>query len=311
MNIAAIDIGTNTVLLLIAKVDEDGAIHFIHEEQRIPRLGKNVDKEGNIHVSEFDRIGWILAEYSNLARQHRVDAITACATSAVRDAANKSEFLSHLKRTTGVDVQILSGDEEALWTYRGTLSGFPNLHNAAVVDIGGGSTELSFTPSLNGNGHPQLTRYSFQLGSVRLTERYFKHLPPQQNEIHSAVEMILEELSEVRNPGFERYQLVGVAGTATTLACLDQQLQDFDREKVSGYSLSRDRVSMWLMKLSGMAAEDIRNLSNTTEGRKDILTAGVLILNEIMRLFQFSTVLVSERGLRYGLVIREWEKRFS
>jgi exopolyphosphatase/guanosine-5'-triphosphate,3'-diphosphate pyrophosphatase len=288
-------------------VDEKGKLHFIHHEQRLPRLGKNVDANGNIQVAAFDRASWILTEYSNLAKQYRTDALTACATSAVRDAANQEEFLSHIKRTTGINVEVLNGDEEALWTYRGALSGFPPLQNAAVLDIGGGSTELTFTPTLNGNGHSLLTRYSFQLGSVRLTERYFKHLPPMQNEIVSAAEVILEELAEVRNPGLERYQLIGVAGTATTLACLDQQLQEFDREKVSGYSLSYDRVSTWLMKLSGMATDDIRTLSNATEGRADILTAGVLILHEIMKQFRFSKVLVSERGLRYGLVLREWE----
>ena len=309
MRAASIDIGTNTVLLLIADIDEHGNITTLEQHQRLPRLGKNVDANKVIHPSAFDRIVWILDEYKNLAKQLRADRVIACATSAVRDASNQSEFLSYLKNNTGISVEVLRGDEEAIVTYLGALSGLPShTQQAVVLDIGGGSTEISFQQDRGQNGDKKLEHYSFQIGSVRLTERFLKHLPPLPPELESASQLIIEELSQVKNPGFHSYQLVGVAGTVTTLASLDQGLNEFDPEKVHGYLLTLDRVSFWLQKLATMTVSEIRELSSATEGRADILTAGVLILHQVMKLLGFPSVLVSERGLRYGLILREWEK---
>ena len=309
MRIAAIDIGTNTVLLLIADIDDRGAVQPIVHEQRLPRLGKHVDGTRMISVSSFDRIAWIVNEYKNLALQQRAERITAFATSVVRDAENRDEFVAYVGKTTGIVIEILSGEDEALWTFRGAMSGVSGIGpNVAVVDIGGGSTEISFPNPKTHNGNLHLNRYSLQAGSVRLTERFLKHDPPLPGEIESARQYLLEELSQVRNPGLDKYQLIGVAGTVTTLACLDQGLAEFDVEKVGGYRIDRQRVGAWLTKLSTMSAQEIRSLSNTTEGRSDILTAGVLILHEMMKLFGIQSVIASERGLRYGLALREWER---
>lgn len=325
MRIASIDIGTNTVLLLVADVDENGTIHLVEHQQRLPRLGKDVDKNGRIHVSAFDRVAWIVNEYKNFSVQLGAQKIIACATSAVRDASNRDEFISFIKSATGISVEVLSGNDEGLLTYNGALSGLQNLNKpVCVIDIGGGSTEITFPdgsrriqPS-NGNQERNLKvattaisalqRYSLQVGSVRITERFFKHTPPLDSEIQSTIQFMIEEFAQVRNPGFSSYQLVAVAGTATTLACLDQGLDEFEIEKVSGYKMSREKVIQWAIKLSTMTPEQIRSLSNTTDGRADILTAGVLILNEAMKHFGFESVIVSERGLRYGMIIREWEK---
>src|SRR5262249_13799264 len=126
MRIAAIDIGTNAVLLLVADVDSHG-LTTIHHEQRLPRLGRHVDQRGAIHPSAFDQIGWIVAEYKNLSLQMQADTIVAVATSAVRDAANQKEFISYVEQTTGVHVEVLSGDEEALSMYLGAISGFKEI----------------------------------------------------------------------------------------------------------------------------------------------------------------------------------------
>ena len=309
MRIASIDIGTNTVLLLIADIDSNGVIHPVAFEQRLPRLGKDVDHSGRIHLSAFEKISTVLLEYKEIISTFRVKQIVACGTSAVRDAANRAEFVSYILTTTGITVEILSGEEEAVWTYRGAVSGISNVQKqTAVIDIGGGSTEISYPNPKQHNGHLELNRYSLQLGSVRLTERYLKHNPPAPAEIRSAAEFITEECSQVFNPGFFQYQLVAVAGTATTLACLDQGLKDFDVKKVSSYTMSKERILFWYTKLQSMTTDQIRKLSNAAEGRADILTAGVLILSECMKLFGFTSVQVSERGLRYGLIIRELKK---
>lgn len=308
MRIASIDIGTNTVLLLIADIDEHGNIRVIEHQQRLPRLGKNVDTSGMIQSSAFDRIAWILNEYKNISLQFKADRLIACATSAVRDASNRKEFLSFLEINTEINVEVLSGKDEAYWTYNGVANGIKKSPlPMLILDIGGGSTELSFPQPDGHNGNSALNQYSFQLGAVRLTERFFKHDPPLPEEIESAKLFIREEVAQVRNPGFHRYQLVGVAGTVTSLACIDQQLPVFDVNNVSGYSIQKERVAGWFAKLQTMNHASIKSLSTALEGRADIFTAGVLILLEVMDLFRIPTIIVSERGLRFGLVLREWK----
>lgn len=309
MRLASIDIGTNTLLLLVADIDKNGNLQPIAFEQRLPRLGKDVDQLKSINHSAFERISAIILEYKAIAARLQASNIIACGTSAIREAANRSEFISYIETKTGIAVEVLSGDDEALWTYRGAVSDVQGIpFQTLVLDIGGGSTEISFPNPNQQNGNLKLNRYSLQLGSVRLTERYFKHNPPLQTEVENATQFILEELSQVHNPGFHKYQLIGVAGTATTLACLDQQLMEFDIDKVTGYRMDQQTVLQWSMKLQSMTIEQIRSLSNTTEGRADILTAGVLILSETMKLFGLPSLEISERGLRYGLILREWER---
>jgi exopolyphosphatase/guanosine-5'-triphosphate,3'-diphosphate pyrophosphatase len=307
MRIASIDIGTNTLLLLVADIDTMGIIELVHHEERVPRLGREVDKKKVIGIAAFDKIGWILNEYKNLAVQNRCDAIVACATSAVRDAANRSDFISYLRSTTGINVEVLTGEEEAVWSYRGALNNIKGLHlPSAVIDIGGGSTEVSFPQDEPPDKSP-LRHMSYQLGSVRLTERYFQHNPPAPVELDAAKKAIRSAWNVIEGLDGGRFDLVGAAGTVTTLACLDQNLPGFVLERVSGYRIPREHVEAWLEKLSKMTPEQIGSLSQATLGRSDILTAGVLILAEFMTRFHFKEVIATDRGLRYGMVIREWE----
>jgi len=309
MRVSSIDIGTNTVLLLVADIDNEGTIHPLAHEQRFPRLGRSVDRSLAIQDSAFSEVVTVLREYQEISAQFGNSVLVVSATSAVRDASNRNDFVAWIRRQTGIQVEVLDGEEEALWTYRGALSGFrDHRQETAVLDIGGGSTELSFPNPHSHNGHPELQRYSLQLGAVRLTERFFRHDPPVSAEIESAQSFILEEFAPIRNPGFHRYDLIGVAGTVTTLACLDQNLEEFRVETVSGYRISKAHVADWTSRLQSMRSDQIRAMSRATWGRADILTGGVMILSVLMSHFGFEYVLVSERGLRYGMVIREWEK---
>mgnify|MGYP003341270858 CR=1 FL=1 len=310
MKLAAVDLGTNTCLLLVAEIAPDGTVVTLQGEQRLPRLGSSVDATGMMHPAAQERVAAVLREYVQIARSHGIDTLTVCATSALRDAKNSHEFRQQIKAALGVEIEVLSGDEEAMWTYRGALCGLPDREqDRLVIDIGGGSTELSHPVPGTRNGSTRLTRYSLQLGAVRLTERHLKHSPPSPAEIGSARTFLIEELAQVHNPGFSRYAVVAVAGTATTLACLDQGLPAFDAARVSGYRLSFAAVATWCDRLCRMSAQEIAALSGATEGRADILGAGALILREIMDLYRIDAVEVSEKGLRYGIALREWSRR--
>jgi exopolyphosphatase/guanosine-5'-triphosphate,3'-diphosphate pyrophosphatase len=310
MKIAAVDLGTNTCLLLVAEVSEDGVLTTLRGEQRLPRLGTLVDSTGMIHEAAFDRVAAVLKEYSSIARGHGIPVLTVCATSALRDARNAPLFLERIRSELGIVIEVISGEEEALLTYKGALCGLnESAADRLVIDIGGGSTEISHPVPGTRNGSTKLVRYSLQIGAVRLTERLLKHAPPHPSELSSARELIMEELAQVRNPGFERFEAVGVAGSVTTLACLDQGLDAFDAAKVGGYLLRFDRVDAWLRRIAQMAPEEIRALSTATAGREDIMTAGLLILREIMAVYRIGSIRVSEKGLRYGIVLREWARR--
>ncbi len=304
MNIGVIDIGTNTVLLLVARFDMHGAITPLVYEQRIPRLGRGTDASGKLSASAMHRVIAVLEEYKAMIGRHDTAVTVVCGTSAVRDAANREEFTSMVHRATGFTLEILSGHDEALWTYRGAISGVPGTGRSTVIDIGGGSTEITCGDSVV----PSQT-VSLDIGSVRLSERCFSHDPPAGVEIEAASKIIKEEFSRARSISLTGSKLIGVAGTATSLAMLAQNIREFRIDAVSNYRMSRAAVEQLLRELASMDSDSIRKLSPVMEGRHDVITAGALILLSFMKHFDFNELIVSERGVRYGLAIREWEKR--
>lgn len=303
MNVAVIDIGTNTVLLLIASFDAKGKITTLVYEQRIPRLGRGVDELRNLQPESMQRVLDVLKEYRQIISEYQLARIVVCGTSAVRDARNREEFATRVKAETTFSLEVLSGEDEAYWTYRGAISGMPDVSGATVVDIGGGSTEI-----IVGDRALVKNTISLDIGSVRLTERFFKHDPPTHPELEAAITLVEDELARPKKFGFQGSTLVGVAGTATSLAALAQGLREFRVEAVTNYHLTLDTVYHLFRTLRAMPAAHIRELSEVMEGRSDVIAAGALILWEIMAHYKFNEMIVSERGVRYGLAIREWER---
>lgn len=309
VRIAGIDIGTNTALLLVADVDAAGRITTLAEAQETPRLGRDVDRSGRIAPAGFEKLAAVLDGYSEISRSHGAERIVACATSAVRDAGNREELLAFIRERCRIGIEVIDGATEALLTYRGALTGpSAGVQDPVVLDIGGGSTELCHAPRGATNGGRILTAVSLDIGSVRLTERYFRHSPPLPEEVAAARDRITEDLAQVVNPGFGHYALVAVAGTATTLAGLHLGLDAFDREKIDGCAIPAQVVHAMAARLLSMDAAGIGALSGLTAGREDILAAGALILSAIAGHFGFRDVRVSTRGLRHGIVLREWER---
>lgn len=301
----AIDIGTNTVLLLVAEIDS-GSIKTLHEEQRIPRLGKGVDSSGNLDVNSMSRVIDALKDYKQLldSRFDEVNDISVTATSAVRDANNGMEFIKEIRKETGFDVMVLSGLDEAKYTYMGAVSMLPELSNATVIDIGGGSTEIAI-----GEKKTLLDSHSFDMGSVRFTERFFSRNPPTENEINNcreAIKKLLKERSFNIDGSINEFTLIGVAGTVTSLAYMDLGLANYDSEQIKGYQITRQNLRNWIAAVSDSTSEKlVEKYPEVMRGRAEVILAGLLILSEFMNFYEIPNLTVSTGGIRHGTILNK------
>ncbi|MBI4417887.1 MAG: Ppx/GppA family phosphatase [Ignavibacteriales bacterium] len=300
MRISSIDIGTNTVLLLVADVESDGAVKPLAHGHEIARIGKGVDRTKKISPEGIDRLRVILREYVEISRKHGAERIVACGTSALRDAENREAFRETILQEFGINVVVLSGEEEARLSYLGALSEFDDRDATfAVLDIGGGSTEITV-----GTGEHFDMSLSLDLGCVRLTERYLKSIPPSKNAVAEVTSVIREQLGRIESiPAGSR--LVGVAGTVTTLAAMDLQLPKYDPLRVNGHRLSLATIERMYDDLSAKTLDQIKAVRQIHPERADILLAGVVILIEVMKRIGWKEITASDRGLRYGFAMRE------
>ena len=302
MYTASIDIGTNSVLLLIAEQTELGL--QVHEEvQRLPRLGAMVDSNGVLARQSIDRVLEVLTEYAEIIQTYGDGVLKktrVTATSAVRDAANKNEFLSLVKEIVGFEIQILSGEEEAKYTYLGAISQTKVESNSIlVVDIGGGSTELAM-----GDSSQWLGGISVDMGCVRFNERYLLHNPPYQEEIGEcrySIEALLES-TKLRLP--PNTQVVAVSGTATSLAAIDQQLFPYQLTRINNYRLNTDKLAKSIEIFSLHTYEQLIELHpEVMLGRADVFLAGLLILEGVLRYAIVEEFIVSSGGIRHGILL--------
>lgn len=300
VTIASIDIGTNTILLLIAEVENGKITRILHDQQVIARLGKGVDADRFINQETFVRAEGFLREYKATCDAMGVDRICAVGTSALRDARNREEFVTHIRSRVGITIEILSGDEEAQWTFRGGISEFTGrAERYSVIDIGGGSTEI-----IVGTERGISSKTSMDLGSVRITERILKDSPPEITSMIEAHTVIASHMPPITNEVSSTYA-VGVAGTLTTLASLHQQLPHYDPQKVSGYSLGYNDVCAMFGLLKDKSVSQIAAFPQITPGRADIILAGIMILMGYMEVGRLERITVSDRGLRFGILLRE------
>jgi exopolyphosphatase/guanosine-5'-triphosphate,3'-diphosphate pyrophosphatase len=301
MKIASIDIGTNTILLLIAETEHGSIKRVFHDEQAIARIGKGVDRAGVISRETFSRALQFFQSYQKTIRLFNVNKIIAVGTSALRDAVNKVDFCNFIFTECGISIEILTGDEEAEWTYWGGISEFIKTASSfCLLDIGGGSTEI-----IAGTAESIHSKISLNIGCVRITERFLHGNPPHTNEVSEARLEVRAVLQEIKRFLISESLVVGVAGTVTTLAALELQLPHYDPEKVTGFRLNRSTIQKQFQKLSSMTTSEIGTLRQVSPGREDIILAGILILDEFMEQTSTDTITVSDRGLRYGMVLRE------
>jgi exopolyphosphatase/guanosine-5'-triphosphate,3'-diphosphate pyrophosphatase len=297
--VAALDIGTNTCLLLVAEGTPDAPVAVV-ERATITRLGKGVDKSGRLADDAIDRTARALEGYADEIRRAGVTSIDAVCTSAARDATNGAEFLERATRALGVTPRIIDGDEEARLTFDGALTGLRTQSAVTVFDIGGGSTEVIH--GSRAGATVILDALSMDVGSVRLTERHVAHDPPTVAELDAVRRDALAALA--RAPRAATTELVGVAGTITTLSAIEKSLSVYDAGLVHGATLSRSAVATQIERLASVNLEERKRVTGLDPGRADVIVAGAIIALAILDWAGFDHVLVSDRGVRWGLASR-------
>jgi exopolyphosphatase/guanosine-5'-triphosphate,3'-diphosphate pyrophosphatase len=309
MTLAGIDIGTNTLRLLIAEVQSvQGRVHIrpIFETRRITRLGEGIVNSGRLSPSAMSRTLQALKEFRAAISEHPVDRIIAVATSAVREAANRPLFLDRVKEETGLNVEVISGEEEARRTLLGVRYGLEgDNQNLLVIDIGGGSTEWIVVTG----GRVQEMK-TVDIGVVKLTDRYLVSDPPSADDQRQLIQNIEERFrAMVPSAGpLSGHRFVGVAGTVTTLAALELGLKTYDPSRVQKMRLGFERVEGWYRKLVGMTLDERRLLAGLERGREDLIVSGTALLWVAMRMARAKEVVVSDYGLREGVLI-DWFER--
>src|SRR5881628_3558670 len=301
MILAGVDIGTLTCRLLIARVSESGALTELRSDRRIVRLGEDVDHSRRLRLDAMDRVVSTLLEWRKVIETYPVEGQIAVATSAVRDAKNRDEFLGRIKREAGFEVELISGEEEARRTMLGIRSGLPDGVSIVLgLDIGGGSTEFM----LDRPGSAPIVR-SVDLGVIRLTERMLLHDPPTERELQAAREAIKKETEQVRTwlGDCSRATFVGTAGSITTLAAMAQQLPVYEPARIHNYGLKLATVQKLEQALLSRSKAQRRGMPGLEVGREDVIVSGVLILRTVMETLGYRDCLVSDLGLREGVLI--------
>jgi exopolyphosphatase/guanosine-5'-triphosphate,3'-diphosphate pyrophosphatase len=299
--LAGVDIGTLTCRLLIADLPIDQRLIEVRSERRILRLGEGVDQTKQLSVAAMDRVVQCLKEWQEMIAVSSVNAVAVVATSAVRDAENRDEFLDRVKREAGFEVELISGEEEARRTMLGICSGLPiGVTDVLALDIGGGSTEFI----LDCPGQPPIVR-SINIGVVRLCERLLHHDPPTNVEVQQARKWIAKE-TRAAVAGMGNYQsatFVGTAGTITSLAAMAQKLPSYEPVRIHNYRLQLDTIQDLEQTLLSRKKTDRAGLPGLEKGREDVIVAGAIIIRTIMETLGMSAVLVSDLGLREGVLI--------
>ena len=290
---SVIDIGTNSVLLLIGEPGISGGIHPLKEDLRVTRIGKGVNETRLLRQDRMITTLEVLKEYINESKKSGAEKIKVIGTSALRDAVNSNDFLNLVKEETGINIEILSGIREAELSFSGAVSGLMNDGlEKTVVDIGGGSTEVIF-----GKGDKPEYFKSLKIGSVRMTEQFLKSDPPGENEIKEMSNFIKNSLS-IFPKSLTTRLLIGVAGTVTTLAQIFLKLSLYDRLQIENYKIQISSLEEIISLLKERNLEERKKIAGLLPERADVIVAGAIILEEIMKYLGFNEIIVSTLGLR-------------
>lgn len=303
---AAIDIGTVTARLLVADVSADGAITELHRDTAICNLGVGVDKTGVLDPAAIAHVGEVVGRFvkaiDDLQPQSGAPIkVTANATSASRDASNAADFVAVLAEL-GVTLSVIPGEKEAALSFAGASSAFPG-EAVVVLDVGGGSSEIIAGQAGSVPNHA----HSFNIGCRRVTERCLHDDPPTSAQLAEAGNWISSEMHDylagLVADGFGDCRIVAVAGTATSIISMREQMEVYDSSRVHGAVATREDIDELLARLSSLTLEERKQVVGLDPGRAPVIVAGVLILQQIMQLLGADSFTVSERDILHGIIL--------
>ena len=299
MNLAAIDIGTNSALLLICRSGQDGSLEVLHQAATITRLGQGVAATGRLHDDAMERTLTALQTYTREMDSHQDSWRGAVGTEALRRVDNATDFLDRARETIGCQVEVVTGQREAELMVKGVTGDLGRLPGRSlIVDIGGGSTELVLVEDGSMASTPPL---SLPLGAVRLTERYARTDPPLEGEVEAMRGEARWELGRIPREMVQVDRLIGTAGTITTMAAVQLGLKAYDSARINGLALAYDEVARQRRLFETTPLEVRRGIPGLDPARADVILAGAVILQEIMSQTA-GELTVSDRGVRWGLI---------
>ncbi len=299
-----IDIGTNSVLCLITEQDTPTHFNVLEDRAIITRIGEGLAKAKELNKEAMERTLDTVSDYVDLCRTFHVDELSIVGTSALRRAQNSKIFSGLAKEKTGLELEIISGQREAQLSFVAVSNEFPHFQDRFIVlDIGGGSSELIF-------GSPD-DLCSLDIGSVSLTEKFIHNDPPTNTELEQLKDHargVLEKTFELHQTSKDLGQVIGVAGTVTTLVAVEEKMIPYDRVKVHGYELSREKIEDQIKLYKSVKLEERKKIVGLRPERADVILAGTIIAHEVIDLLRLDKITVSDYGLRHGIV---YEKIFS
>lgn len=296
-NIAAgIDIGSNSIRLLIAEVENNKIKDIIYQEKATTRLATNIDKTSMLAEEPFNNSINVLANFKKAIDKYNINNILTVATSAVREAKNGNDFIKAAK-DVGIEISIISGNEEGMLEYLGVCSGLNVDTQPLILDVGGGSSEIIYKTSNN-----EVHTESHKIGVVKMADM-FDFKSNNNNSLEDCQKYIKEFFKDVVIPdNIETF--ITTAGTATTLAAIDMKMTEYDYKKVNGYKLHINKVKETLSKVYNTPYAERINITGMDKGREDLIIPGIIIILEILSKTSLEYITVSDFGLREGAVVR-------
>ena len=300
----SIDIGSNTVRLLIMEADDTGRLTEVDSERVICRLGQGINAEKRLLPHRIDLTLEVLRQFRDKCRQVGDIPLRVVATSAVREAANREEFVRLARERVGLDVQVISWEEEARLTVEGVFWKLAPSGKTLIFDTGGGSTEYIFT-----QGKQIQALAGTSLGVIRLTEQFITQHPVDPTEMKNLTTHVREELKRVRSQLDDPQPeiLIGTAGTVTTLAAIDQKIFPYDPDKIHGLVLPLENIQLIFEDLKSKTLEERLAIPSLERGREELIIAGTALVLETMAAFDCSHLTVSEYSLREGILLQALE----
>jgi exopolyphosphatase/guanosine-5'-triphosphate,3'-diphosphate pyrophosphatase len=299
MILTSIDVGTNSIRLLISEV-KNSELFDILRKVRITRLGEGMDETRLISKEAINRTLNVLKEYKEIIDKYKISNYLAVGTSALRDCKNSNKFIERVKKETGLDVEIISGEKEAYFSFLGSTYHFMNKRTILIIDIGGGSTELL----LGKEGKIRLS-HSLPVGCIRLTEKYLLSDPPTNKQIKKSflfLEPILtNSLNKISN--FKIQQIIGLGGTISAIASIKLGLKKYDFNKLHLFNLKLNEIENIFKKLSEINLKERRRVIGLEKERADTILGGTIILLALLKFLKIDEIIVSQRDMLDGIIL--------